>query len=208
MQLLRKKLQQHHWINACEERRDDSLSLLPSMPSQHVILQTRSKKDEVDGVLREEREGSLTASASSQQQKQEQQYTFSFLKPEAVKQRLVGEVVSRFERKGFTIRELRLHRMTRGEAERLYNVHKGKPFYEELVSHVTSGPVVLMIVAGPSPVETVRKLIGATNPLTAEPGTIRGDFSTSITANIVHASDSPENARKEASIFFPPDALR
>lgn len=101
-----------------------------------------------------------------------------------------------------------MHRMTKGEAERLYSVHKGKPFYEELVSHVTSGPVVLMIIAGPSPVETVRKLIGATNPLTAEPGTIRGDLSTSITANIVHASDSPENARKEASIFFPSDALR
>jgi nucleoside-diphosphate kinase len=178
------------------------------MPSQHVIVQTGSAEDEVDGVLREEREGSLTTSASSQQQKQEQQYTFSFLKPEAVKQRLVGEVVSRFERKGFTIRELRLHRMTKSEAERLYSVHKGKAFYEELVTHVTSGPVVLMIVAGPNPVETVRKLIGATNPLVAEPGTIRGDFSTSITANIIHASDSPENVKKEASIFFPVDMLR
>ncbi len=90
----------------------------------------------------------------------------------------------------------------------MYSVHKGKPFYEELVSHVTSGPVVLMIISGPSPVETIRKLIGSTNPLIAEPGTIRGDYSTSITANVVHASDTPENARKEASIFFPPDALR
>lgn len=98
--------------------------------------------------------------------------------------------------------------MTRGEAERLYSIHKGKPFFEELVSSVTSGPVVLMLIQGPSPVETVRKLIGATNPLNAEPGTIRGDFSVSITANIVHASDSPENAKKEASIFFAPDALR
>src|SRR5437879_13074474 len=141
------------------------------MPSQHVIIQTRSKKDEVDGVLREEREGSLTAPASSQQQKQEQQYTFSFLKPEAVKQRLVGEVVSRFERKGFTIRELRLHRMTRSEAERLYYVHKGKPFYEELVSHVTSVPVVLMIVDGPSTVESVRICIGGADPLIPEPVT-------------------------------------
>ncbi|HZD12073.1 MAG TPA: nucleoside-diphosphate kinase, partial [Candidatus Binatus sp.] len=118
------------------------------------------------------------------------------------------EVVSRFERKGFTIRELRLHRMTRNEAERLYSIHKGKPFFEELVSHVTSGPVVLMLIAGPNPVETVRKIIGSTNPLNAEPGTIRGDFSTSITANIVHASDSSENAKKEASIFFPSEALR
>ncbi len=90
----------------------------------------------------------------------------------------------------------------------MYSVHKGKAFYEELVTHVTSGPVVLMILAAPSPVETVRKLIGATNPLVAEPGTIRGDLSTSITANVIHASDTSENAKKEASIFFPADVLR
>ena len=135
-------------------------------------------------------------------------FTFSFLKPEALKQRIAGDVISRIERKGFTIRELRLHRMTRTEAEKLYNVHLGKPFFEELVAHVTSAPVVLMIIDGPNPVESIRKLIGATNPLLAEPGTVRGDFSTSITANIVHASDSLENARREASIFFPSDSLR
>ncbi|MEK6919740.1 MAG: nucleoside-diphosphate kinase, partial [Thermoproteota archaeon] len=80
--------------------------------------------------------------------------------------------------------------------------HKGKPFFQELVDHVTSGPVMLMVIEGPNAVETVRKLIGATNPLVAEVGTIRGDFSTSITANIIHASDSLENAKREASLFF------
>lgn len=98
--------------------------------------------------------------------------------------------------------------MTRSEAEKLYSVHQGKPFFEELVTHVTSGPVVLLIISGPNPVEAMRKLVGATNPLQAEPGTIRGDLSTSITANIVHASDTLENAHREASIFFPSDSLR
>ncbi len=98
-----------------------------------------------------------------------------------------------------------MHQISRREAEKLYSVHRGKPFFEELVDHVTSGPVVLMMIEGPNAVETVRRLIGATNPLAAEAGTIRGDFSTSITANIVHASDSLRNAKTEASIFFKED---
>ena len=166
----------------------------------------------MDRVLREEREGSLSSSSQIQKPRASTQssstFTFSFLKPEALRQRVAGDVISRIERKGFTIRELRLHRMTRAEAEKLYSVHKGKPFFEELVNHVTSGPVVLMIIDGPNPVEAMRKLVGATNPLMAEPGTIRGDLSTSITANVVHASDSPENASREASIFFSRQALQ
>lgn len=130
------------------------------------------------------------------------QRTFSFLKPESLQQRLVGEVVSRLERKGLILRKLRLHHISKTEAEELYKVHRGKPFFRELVEHVTTGPVVLMMVEGPNAVETLRKLVGATNPLLAEPGTIRGDLSTSITANIIHASDSVENAKREASIFF------
>ena len=108
----------------------------------------------------------------------------------------------RLEQKGFLIRQLSLHQITRKEADELYSVHLTKPFFHELVDHVTSGPVVLMVLEGPNAVETVRKLVGATNPLAAEPGTIRGDFSMSITANTIHASDSLENARREASIFF------
>jgi nucleoside-diphosphate kinase len=144
----------------------------------------------VDSVLRQERERPLTESR-----------TFAFLKPDTVKNRLVGEVVSRLERKGFTFKQLRLHQITHTEAESLYSVHKGKPFFQELVDHVTSGPVVLMILQAPNAVETLRKFIGATNPLTAEPGTIRGDLSVSITANVIHASDSAENAKKESAIF-------
>ena len=92
--------------------------------------------------------------------------------------------------------------MTRKEAETLYSVHKAKPFFQELVDHVTSGPVVLMILEAPNAVDVLRKVIGSTNPQTAEPGTVRGDLSLSITANIIHASDSLENAKKESAIFF------
>ena len=151
----------------------------------------------MDDLLREERERTLSPTSV--------QRTLSFLKPESLKQRIIGEVISRLEKKGLVLTRLRLHQISRREAEKLYSVHKGKPFFEELVSHVTSGPVVLMMIQGPDAVETVRKLVGATNPLAAEPGTIRGDFSTSITANIIHASDSPENAKREASIFFKED---
>jgi len=144
----------------------------------------------VDSVLRQERERPLTESR-----------TFAFLKPDTVKNRLVGEVVSRLERKGFIFKQLKLHQITHKEAESLYSIHKGKPFFQELVDHVTSGPVVLMILQAPNAVETLRKFIGATNPLTAEPGTVRGDLSVSITANVIHASDSAENAKAESSIF-------
>ncbi len=148
----------------------------------------------MDGLLRQEREGTLSSPSV--------QRTFSFLKPETLKQRLVGEVISRLERKGLILKQLRLHQISKREAEELYSPHKAKPFFQELVDHVTSGPVMLMVIEGPNAVETVRKIIGATNPLVAEAGTIRGDFSTSITANIIHASDSLENAKREASVFF------
>lgn len=146
----------------------------------------------MDGLLWQERERPLTES---------NQRTFGFLKPDAVKNRLVGEALSRLERKGFVLKQIRLHQITHREAESLYSVHKGKPFFQELVDHVTSGPVVLMVLQAPGAVETLRKIIGATNPLVAEPGTIRGDLSVSITANVIHASDSPENAKRESSIF-------
>lgn len=108
----------------------------------------------------------------------------------------------RFERKGFLLRQLSLHQINKKEASELYRVHKTKSFFQELIEHVTSGPVVLMVLEGPNAVETVRRMVGATNPLLADPGTIRGDFSTSITANSIHASDSLESARREAAIFF------
>jgi len=128
--------------------------------------------------------------------------TFVFLKPEAVKRGLMGEIIARIERKGLRIKAMRLHRMTREEAERLYAVHRGKEFFERLVRHVTSGPVLLMVVEGPRAIKAMRRLIGATDPLEAGPGTIRGDFALDITANIIHAADGPESAEREMRIFF------
>src|SRR6266849_10071027 len=147
----------------------------------------------MDSILWQEREGTLT---------DRPERTFAFLKPDTVHNRLAGEVLSRLERKGFTFNQLKLHHITKKEAETLYAVHKGKPFFQELVDHVTSGPVVLMILEGSNAVDVLRRVIGATNPQSAEPGTIRGDLSLSITANMIHASDSVENAKKESSIFF------
>lgn len=123
----------------------------------------------MDCLLRQEREGTLTSNPNER--------TFVFLKPESIRNRVVGNVISRLENKGFVIRHLKLHHITKKEAEELYIVHKGKSFFRELVEHIISGPVVLMILEGPNAVDTVRRLIGATNPQTAEPGTIRGDLS-------------------------------
>ena len=128
--------------------------------------------------------------------------TFSFLKPETVMRGFVGEIVSRFERKGLVLVAAKLIRMSVQQAQELYEVHKGKPFFEELVSHVTSGPVFVMIWEGPNAVAVVRNLVGATNPVNAAPGSIRGDFALTVTPNAIHAADSIENAKREFSIFF------
>ncbi len=128
--------------------------------------------------------------------------TFVFLKPEAVLRGLMGEILARIERRGLRIRALKLHRMTREEAERLYEVHRGKEFFERLVEHVTSGPVLLMVVEGPRAVGVLRRMIGATDPLEAQPGTIRGDYALDITRNIIHAADSRKSAEREMRIFF------
>ena len=133
--------------------------------------------------------------------------TFSFLKPESVMRGLIGEIVSRFERKGLTLVAAKLKQISGDEAEKLYSVHKGKPFFGELVGHVTSGPVFLMVWEGPNAVAIVRNLVGATNPANAAPGTIRGDFALQVTPNAIHAADSPENAKREMSIFFSPDEI-
>lgn len=128
--------------------------------------------------------------------------TFSFLKPESVMRGLVGEIISRFERKGLVLVAAKLIRMSAGQAQKLYEMHKGKPFFQELVSHVTSGPVVVMIWEGPNAVAIVRNLVGVTNPASAAPGSIRGDFALTVTPNAIHAADSIENAKRELSIFF------
>ncbi|MEM0349476.1 MAG: nucleoside-diphosphate kinase [Candidatus Caldarchaeum sp.] len=129
--------------------------------------------------------------------------TFVILKPSAVSRGLVGEIISRFERKGLRPLAIQLKQLTRDEAARLYEVHRGKPFYEDLLTAITRGPVVLLVLEGRQAVEVVRKLIGATDPVKAEPGTIRGDYGLDITDNLVHASDSVESFQRESAIFFP-----
>ncbi|MCX7831698.1 MAG: nucleoside-diphosphate kinase [Actinobacteria bacterium] len=128
--------------------------------------------------------------------------TFVMIKPDGVRKGLTGEIISRFERRGLVIEKLLKKTLKREEAEELYSVHRERNFFEELVNYVTSGPVVLMVVSGPSAVSVVRKMLGATDPKEALPGTIRGDFALDISENIIHGSDSLESAEREISIFF------
>ncbi|HIC96061.1 TPA: nucleoside-diphosphate kinase [Candidatus Bipolaricaulota bacterium] len=128
--------------------------------------------------------------------------TFVMLKPDAVQRGLVGEIISRIERKGLKIVALRLLQLDRPLAERQYEIHRGKHFFEELIGFVTSSPVVAMVVEGDEAIRVVRKLMGATNPFEAEPGTIRGDFGLDLTKNLIHSSDSAETASREIALFF------
>jgi nucleoside-diphosphate kinase len=130
------------------------------------------------------------------------QRTFVMIKPDAYERRLIGEIISRIERKGLRIIAMKMIRMSREQAEKLYAVHKEKPFFKDLVEFVTRGPVVVMAVEGESAVEVMRIMIGPTDGRKAPPGTIRGDLSLSIQENVIHASDSPETAEYELSIFF------
>ena len=128
--------------------------------------------------------------------------TFVMVKPDGVARGLVGEVISRFERKGFTLDRLRMLTIDEDMAGRHYAEHVDKPFFGELVAFITSGPVVAMQWSGESAVSVARTLMGVTNPAEAAPGTIRGDFGLEITNNVVHGSDSPVSAERELSIFF------
>ncbi len=133
--------------------------------------------------------------------------TFAMVKPDGVRRQLVGTVVKRLEDKGFRIRGLKLMQISRALAEKHYGEHAGKPFYEGLVAFITSGPVVAMVVEGENAIAEWRKMMGATNPKDATPGTIRGDFATTIDENVVHGSDAPATAEREISIFFDPAEL-
>jgi nucleoside-diphosphate kinase len=128
--------------------------------------------------------------------------TLVICKPDAVRRGLVGEIISRLERKGLTVQEMRLMRIDRDLAGRHYAEHTDKPFFGELVEFITSGDVVVMRVGGESAVPVVRTLMGPTDPAEAPPGTIRGDLATVITENLVHGSDSPESAKRELDLFF------
>ncbi|MCQ4447828.1 MAG: nucleoside-diphosphate kinase [Sulfolobales archaeon] len=130
------------------------------------------------------------------------QRTFVMIKPDGVRRGLIGDIISRFERRGMKIVAMKMVKIDRALAERLYEEHKGKSFFEELISYVTSGPVVAMVIEADEAVSVVRKMIGATDPKEALPGTIRGDYALSKAENVIHASDSPEKASREISIFF------
>ncbi|MBK7921242.1 nucleoside-diphosphate kinase [Veillonella sp. YH-vei2232] len=131
------------------------------------------------------------------------QETLVLIKPDGVRRQLTGEILNRYERKGLVIKALKLIDVPRELAEEHYAEHKEKPFFGELVDFITSGPVVAFVLAGKDAVVNVRNLNGATNPLDATPGSIRGDYALTMDSNVVHASDSPESASREIGLWFP-----
>ena len=128
--------------------------------------------------------------------------TLIILKPDAIQRRLIGRIVQRFEDKGFAVGAMKLMRISRDLAERLYAPHKGKPFYPGLIDYITSGPAVVMVLQGERCIEIARTLMGKTFGYEAAPGTIRGDFGASRSFNLVHGSDSPESAETEIALYF------
>jgi nucleoside-diphosphate kinase len=131
------------------------------------------------------------------------QRTLVLVKPDGVKKGLTGEIISRLEKKGLKIAAMRMLQMDKALARKHYAVHDGKPFFAGLVDFITSGPIVAVVVEGEKSVEVVRKLMGETDPVKAAPGTIRGDYGLDIGENLIHGSDSEENAQKEIALFFP-----
>ena len=128
--------------------------------------------------------------------------TYTMIKPDGVRNGHIGEIVNRFERVGLTVERMELGMVTEELAKANYAEHEGKPFYDGLIAYITSGPVVKMVVSGENAVATVRKLMGATNPAVAAPGTIRGDFGLTMDENVIHGSDSVASAEREIGVFF------
>ena len=135
------------------------------------------------------------------------QQTLILLKPDCVQRRLIGSIISRFEQKGLRLVAMKLVQTDRALAEKHYDVHKGKPFYESLLSFLTSGPTVAMVLEGREAVAVCRNLIGLTDGVKAAPGTIRGDYALTVQNNLVHGSDSPQNAATEIALWFKPEEL-
>ena len=133
--------------------------------------------------------------------------TFVMLKPDGVQRNLVSEVIGRFESKGYTLIGLKMMKVSRELAEKHYDVHREKPFFKGLVEFIISAPIVAMVWEGEGVVTAARKIIGATNPLNAEPGTIRGDYGISIGRNLIHGSDAIETAQREINLWFKEEEL-
>jgi nucleoside-diphosphate kinase len=129
--------------------------------------------------------------------------TLILVKPDAFARGLTGEIIARFENKGLKIVAMRHMQVTEDLAKQHYAEHDGKPFFGELVEFITSGPIVALVLEGESAIKAARQVIGATNPLEAAPGSIRGDFAIAVGQNMVHGSDSPESGQREAALFFP-----
>lgn len=128
--------------------------------------------------------------------------TLIVIKPDGIQRHLIGKIISRFEDKGFRVINLRFFIFSHEQASEFYSVHKAKPFFEELVSFITSGPVIACLIEGNNAITAVRLMAGATKSFEAAPGTIRGDFGLSLTENLIHASDSPESFIKESGVIF------
>ena len=133
--------------------------------------------------------------------------TLVLIKPDAIKRRLAGEILARFERRGLELRAAKLVRVDRALAEEHYNEHSEKPFFGELVEFITSGPTLALVLEGDGAIAVVRTTMGATNPTNADPGTIRGDLALAMPDNLVHGSDSPESAEREIALWFSDDEL-
>jgi len=133
--------------------------------------------------------------------------TLSIIKPDGVQKNLMGEIYSRFERAGLEIVAARMIQLSRQQAEGFYSVHKERPFFNDLVSYMTSGPVMVQALTGESAIDVNREIMGATNPSDADPGTIRADFAENIEQNIVHGSDGPDTAAQEIAFFFGDDGI-
>lgn len=136
------------------------------------------------------------------------QQTLVMIKPDGVKRALVGEIIRRIEQKGFRLAALKMLQLDRATAESHYAEHSARPFFADLVNFITSGSVVAMVWEGESVIPAIRIMMGKTNPLEADPGTIRGDFGNSINFNIIHGSDSEESARREINLFFQPSEIK
>lgn len=128
--------------------------------------------------------------------------TFLMVKPDGVQRNLIGEIVQRFEKKGYQLCAAKLMHITPELAEKHYGEHKDRPFFGELVSFITSAPVFAMVWQGDNVILTAREMMGKTNPSDADPGTIRGDYAVQVSMNIIHGSDSPESATREIALFF------
>jgi nucleoside-diphosphate kinase len=135
------------------------------------------------------------------------EHTLSIIKPDAVGKNVIGEIASRFEKADLRIAAMRMMHLSKAQAGDFYAVHKGRPFYDELVEFMSSGPVVVQVLEGENAIASNREIMGATNPADAEPSTIRADFADSVGCNAVHGSDAPETAKEEIAFFFKDDEI-